>query len=242
MTKEPLNVFFVDLEPATDNKEIYKLARLQNQTIVIEPPRKAKGIPQCMRCQQYGYTRSYCNKPYICVKCGGSHSTQSCKKSKNMPAKCVVCGGTHPADYRGCEYYHKALKGKRNQEPNIIYPGEARENTNDPNTTNLIALWNAHGLLQEIWGCASKTNISIIQRCQRYYVRMITNAPWYVSNITLHEDLKVPLVKEVIKGKSTRYPYLNKIEGHKNVIFQPLLEPHNGRRLRRNWPADLREG
>ena len=174
MTKEPLNLFFVDLEPATNNKEIYKLARIQNKTIVIEPPRKAKGIPQCMRCQQYGHTRSYCNKPYVCVKCGGSHSTQSCKKSKNTPAKCVFCGGAHPANYRGCEYYHsllrqpnntnnrlniqhnalsqsqpaqiqqgisyaEALKGKRNQEPNITYPGEAKENTNnDPNTTNLL--------------------------------------------------------------------------------------------------------
>ena len=27
-----------------------------------------------------------------------------------------------------------------------------------------------------------------------------------------------------------------------NVLMQPLLEPHNGRRLKRNWPADLREG
>ncbi|PNF30198.1 hypothetical protein B7P43_G08422 [Cryptotermes secundus] len=92
----------------------------------------------------------------------------------------------------------------------------------------------------EIWGCASKTNISIIQKCQSKILRMITNAPWYVSSITLHEDLKVPLVKEVIKEKSTRY--LNKTEGDENVLMQPLLEPHNGRRLKRNWPADLREG
>ncbi|PNF38441.1 hypothetical protein B7P43_G04015 [Cryptotermes secundus] len=55
----------------------------------------------------------------------------------------------------------------------------------------------------EIWGCASKTNISIIQRCQSKILRMITNAQWYVSNITLHEDLKVPLLKEVIKEEST---------------------------------------
>jgi hypothetical protein len=55
MTKESLNLFFVDLEPATNNKEIFKLARLQNKTIAIELPRKAKGIPQCMRCQQYGH-------------------------------------------------------------------------------------------------------------------------------------------------------------------------------------------
>jgi hypothetical protein len=69
---------------------------------------------------------------------------------------------------------------------------------------------------------------------------MIANAPWYVPNITLHEDLNVPLVKEVIKQRSTRYH--NKIEGHANVLIQPLLEPHNERRLKSNWPADLREG
>jgi hypothetical protein len=28
---------------------------------------------------------------------------------------------------------------------------------------------------------------------------MIANAQWYVPNITLHEDLNVPLGKEVIK-------------------------------------------
>jgi hypothetical protein len=91
----------------------------------------------------------------------------------------------------------------------------------------------------EIWGCASKSNISIIQRSQSTILRMIANAPWYVSNITLHEDLNVPLVKEVIKQRSTRYH--SKTEGHVNVLIQLLLEPHNERRLKMNWPADLRE-
>jgi hypothetical protein len=170
MTKEPLNVFFIDLEPAANNKDIYKLVRLQNQTIVVEPPRKTNGIPQCMRCQQYGHTRSYCNKPHVCVKCGGSHSTQSCTKSKNTPAKCVFCGGAHPANYRGCEHYHsllkrpnntnnrlniqhneptqsqptqlrpglsysEALKGTRNQEPNITHTGAVREDISNGLTT-----------------------------------------------------------------------------------------------------------
>jgi hypothetical protein len=69
---------------------------------------------------------------------------------------------------------------------------------------------------------------------------MIANALWYVPNITLHEDLNVPLVKDVIKQRSTRYH--NKIEGHVNVLIQPLLQPHNQIRLKRIWPADLREG
>jgi hypothetical protein len=68
---------------------------------------------------------------------------------------------------------------------------------------------------------------------------MIANAPWYVPNITLHEKLNVPLVKDVIKQRSTRYH--NKVEGHVNELIQPILQPHNERRVKRNWPADLRE-
>jgi hypothetical protein len=69
---------------------------------------------------------------------------------------------------------------------------------------------------------------------------MITNAPWYVNNTTLHVDLKVPLVKEVIIEKSIRH--FNKMAGHENILLQPLIELHNGRRLKRKWPADLKEG
>jgi hypothetical protein len=74
----------------------------------------------------------------------------------------------------------------------------------------------------EIWGCTSKSNISIIKKSQSKILRMIANTPWYVPNITLHEDLNVPLVKEVIKQRSTKYH--RKLEGHVNRLIQPLLE------------------
>jgi hypothetical protein len=110
-TKEPLNTFFVDLEPAANNKEIYNIETLQNIRIKIEPPHRGKNnIVQCMRCQQYGHSRSYCNRPYVCVKCGGSHSTNSCKKSKDTPATCALCGGSHTANYKGCEYYQTLVQ------------------------------------------------------------------------------------------------------------------------------------
>jgi hypothetical protein len=54
----------------------------------------------------------------------------------------------------------------------------------------------------ELWGCASKSYVAIIQRSQSKILRMIADAPWYVSNQTLHDDLKVPFVKEVIKNNS----------------------------------------
>ena len=50
----------------------------------------------------------------------------------------------------------------------------------------------------ELWGCASKSIIAVIQRYQSKLLRSITNAPWYVSNHTLHSDLHIPA--------STRFP------------------------------------
>jgi hypothetical protein len=57
----------------------------------------------------------------------------------------------------------------------------------------------------ELWGCASKSNVAIIQRSQSKILRMIADAPWYVPNQTLHDDLKVPFVKEVIKSNSQKH-------------------------------------
>jgi hypothetical protein len=43
--------------------------------------------------------------------------------------------------------------------------------------TIFIPIW-TNGL--ELWGCASKSNISIIQRSESKILRMIVDAPWYV--------------------------------------------------------------
>ena len=83
-TKEPLNPFFVDLEPAENNKEIYNIKALQNKIVQIETPRVNKNnIIQYMGRQQYGrHTKSYCSKQFICVKFGGSHTSKDCEKVK----------------------------------------------------------------------------------------------------------------------------------------------------------------
>ena len=49
-----------------------------------------------------------------------------------------------------------------------------------------------------LWGCASKSNISVIQRYQSKLLLTITNAPWYVTNQTLHSDLRIPYVHSVL--------------------------------------------
>ncbi|VEN54315.1 unnamed protein product, partial [Callosobruchus maculatus] len=110
ITKEPLNMFFVDLEPASNNKDIYDLVALQNKVVHVEPPRTQRGLIQCTKCQQYGHTKTYCNRPFVCVKCGGPHNTSTCKKTRDTPAKCALCDGPHPANYKGCEFYQSLVK------------------------------------------------------------------------------------------------------------------------------------
>jgi hypothetical protein len=74
----------------------------------------------------------------------------------------------------------------------------------------------------ELRGCASKLHIAKMQQSQSKTLRMIRNARWYVTNQTLHDDLKVPFIKHVIQEKSINHH--DKLGNHSNPILQPLLE------------------
>jgi hypothetical protein len=104
--------------------------------IQIEPPSvNKKNIPQCARCQQYGHTRSYCNKPFACVKCGGPHNSKDCSKRKDTPAKCALCGGNHPANYKDCEHYNNIIKGNNIYRTPQIRRSPILTTTSVPTTT-----------------------------------------------------------------------------------------------------------
>ena len=55
----------------------------------------------------------------------------------------------------------------------------------------------------ELWGCATNSNIAVIQRYQTKLLRTITNAPWY-GNIHLPKKIKLqcPLTRN-INGKQS---------------------------------------
>jgi hypothetical protein len=89
-------------------------------------------------------------------------------------------------------------------------------------------------------GCASKLHIAKMQQSQSKILRMITNAPWHVTNQTLHDDLKVPFIKDVIQEKGINHH--GKLGNHSNPILQPLLEQQQRRRLKKLWPAELIDG
>jgi hypothetical protein len=85
----------------------------------------------------------------------------------------------------------------------------------------------------DLWGCASKTTIDIMQRL----LRAMTNAPWYVSNDTLHNELGIPIISDVLKECSNKHH--NRLETHTNPLMQPLPEEPNFGRLKRRLPIDL---
>lgn len=110
--KEKLPLFFVDLEIAENNEDIFELDVLMYSKIKVESPRPKRQLAQCTRCQQYGHTKTYCNHPHKCVRCAGNHDSTSCEKPKETPATCALCGESHPSNYKGCTVY-KDLQKRR---------------------------------------------------------------------------------------------------------------------------------
>ena len=80
------------------------------------------------------------------------------------------------------------------------------------------------------------SNSQIIQRVQSKILRMICDAPRYVSNKTLHESSATPLVEDKIHRLTH---YLCKLSGHANQLVHQLhTPPGTRRRLRRQWPTN----
>jgi hypothetical protein len=84
--------------------------------------------------------------------------------------------------------------------------------------TIIIPIW-TYGL--ELWGCAIKSNISIIQRSKSKILRMIVDAPWYVSNATLHPDLGISYVQDAIHQKCNKHH--TALETLENPLLKTLL-------------------
>jgi hypothetical protein len=69
-------------------------------------------------------------------------------------------------------------------------------------------------------------------------LRKLANAPWYISNITLHNGLRIPYVTEVIKTYAKKHK--NRTAQNDNQLIRDLFtQPEIGRRLNRMWLEDL---
>jgi hypothetical protein len=94
--------------------------------------------------------------------------------------------------------------------------------------TVLKPMW-TYGI--ELWGCATKSSIAVIQRYQSRLLRTITNAPWSVSNQTLHSDLHIPHVSTVFRERTATHH--TTLDSHPNHLMEQLVHPPNNRLLKR---------
>jgi hypothetical protein len=62
---------------------------------------------------------------------------------------------------------------------------------------------------------------------------MIVDAPWYVSNATLHADLGISYVQDKCNNHHTG------LETQENLLLKKLLFREENRRLKRTWPIGL---
>jgi hypothetical protein len=90
----------------------------------------------------------------------------------------------------------------------------------------------------ELWGCSKPSNTKILQMFQSKTLRKLANAPWYISNVTLHDDLGIPYVTEVIRKYAKNHKNRT-AQNNKQLIRDLFNKPKRGKRLNKMWPEDL---
>lgn len=83
----------------------------------------------------------------------------------------------------------------------------------------------------QLWGCASDSNISTLQRAQNMMLKSISNVPWFITNTEVHEHLQMSTVKEEIRLTAAKY--MKRIAYHPNQLAAKLAQPSYQKRLKR---------
>jgi hypothetical protein len=76
-----------------------------------------------------------------------------------------------------------------------------------------------------VWRSAARTHVRRLQVLQSKCLRLVTGAPWYLSNRQIHEDLGVPLFADHVIALTTSFD--SRLPDVRNPLVQQL-----GRHLR----------
>jgi hypothetical protein len=72
----------------------------------------------------------------------------------------------------------------------------------------------------QLWGIAKKSNTNKIQTFQSTTLLIFTNAPFYVSNHTLHTDLNINTIEKTAKIYYKLYH--SRLMNHSNPLISAL--------------------
>jgi uncharacterized protein YeeX (DUF496 family) len=90
----------------------------------------------------------------------------------------------------------------------------------------------------QLWGCASDSNIQVIQCYQNKVLKYIVDAPRHVRNSDLHPDLRIETVTDIIAKFAKSHE--KRLQDHTNIEASRLLKVNNStRRLKRKKPFEL---
>jgi uncharacterized protein YeeX (DUF496 family) len=90
----------------------------------------------------------------------------------------------------------------------------------------------------QLWGCASDSNIQVIQCYQNKVLKCIVNTPWYIQNSDFHRDFRIETVTDIIAKFSKSRE--KRLQDHINIEASQLLNVNNiTRRLKWKKPFEL---
>ena len=195
-TKNPLPLFFVDLDPVGEFKSIYEVKALLQHRVTIESPRPRREIVQCMRCQKFGHTRSYCTLPPVCVKCGQEHDNRACTKGPEVAPTCGLCNGNHTANYRGCPEYLKIKNPPRTSRIHPTGSSATQQQHIQPKSQNVPYLTQSYARIASTDTKDSTTGP--MPRMEQLIVKMCSQLEMMISQNMKIFDLLTRLVTKLI--------------------------------------------
>ncbi|CAH1395718.1 unnamed protein product [Nezara viridula] len=112
------------------------------------------------------------------------------------------------------------------------------EDKSEVKWTGVVAeLMNGHAQMAFTALSITRPRVKRTQSFQSKVLRIIVNAPYYVTNNTLHHDLNIHYVLDVIPFRFSNF-HLNLIH-HPNPLASSSHPYNPPRRLKRQWPRDL---
>lgn len=87
------------------------------------------------------------------------------------------------------------------------------------------------------WCTTSKTNYKKIQTLQNKVLRIAVNAPWFVRNTQLHNELKIPTINQTVKKLTKNF--LNNLNNCDSAVYHELGHKGIHTRLKRKLPQDV---
>lgn len=88
-----------------------------------------------------------------------------------------------------------------------------------------------------VWGAASNSIIKKVQVFQNKMLRIITNAPWFIRNTQLHNELQIPTIQTFIKKCIKNFN--SKLSECPGAMSYDIGSKNIHKRLKRKLPQDL---